>query len=646
MMEFKHAFTPGAIGQLTLKNRFVLAPMGSGMADNEMITEEFIRYHVARAKGGVGMNTIEYTAVHPTTRNPSIPSIYEDRFIPGMKRLTDAVHAAGGKISTQLWHAGRQTSSQITGLPLIAPSAIPNVAYREMPVEMDHAVIQEIVEAFGAAALRAKQAGFDMVELHGASGYLLNQFMSPYSNKREDEYGGDLVKRTRFCTEVIQSIKRHAGADFPVSYRLTIEEFVPGGLVPEDFMEIAPILEAAGADVLHVTSGLFETVHKTIAPLEVAPGFNAGYTARLKKLLRIPVMVVGRINDPAVAERIIAEGQADFVALGRTLIADPEFCIKAEEGRVDEIIKCIGCNQSCVGGQRPDRELAGHNGPVCLRNPVTGREDRFDDKPTQNPKKVLVAGGGAAGMTAALHLQNRGHQVVLCESSASLGGQLFLAGQSPSKGEMAESALQMGRTVVRSGVEVRLHTPVTSSLIEALRPDEIIIATGSEPFVPNIPGVESGHVVTAHAVLRKEVEPGCRTAIIGGGLVGIEVAELLVSQGKEVVIVEMQDEVAKELVHTRKIFALDFIARHEIPVYVNTRCVSIGEGEITLEKEGSQFKLEHMDTVVLATGSRSRNELAAVVQASGIPYHVIGDALKPRKALEAIYEGAEVAQLI
>ncbi|MDF2927356.1 MAG: hypothetical protein K0R57_6270 [Paenibacillaceae bacterium] len=645
-MEFKHVFSPGKIGNLILKNRFVLAPMGSGMADQEMITDEFVRYHVARANGGVGLNTIEYTAVHPTTRNPSIPSLYDDRFIPGMRRLTDAVHAAGGKISTQLWHAGRQISSHITGHPLIAPSPVPNIVYREVPVEMDKAMIEEIVEAYGAAALRARQAGFDMVELHGASGYLLNQFMSPYSNKREDEYGGDLVKRTRFCTEVIQSIKRHAGVDFPVSYRLTIEEFVPGGLVPEDIMQIAPILEQAGADIIHVTSGLFETVHRTIAPLEVAPGFNADYTAALKKILSIPVMVVGRINDPAVAEEIVAGGKADFIALGRTLIADPAFCIKAEEGRVDDIIKCIGCNQSCVGGQRPDPELAGHNGPVCLRNPVTGRETRFDDKPAEQPKKVLVAGGGAAGMTAAIHLQSRGHQVILCEKSASLGGQLFLAGQSPSKGEMAESALQMGRMAGRSGAEVRLNTEVTKELIEAVNPDEIIIATGSTPFVPNIPGKDGANVKTAHSILRREAAAGDRVAIIGGGLVGIEVAELLVAQGKEVAIVEMQDEVAKELVHTRKLFALEFIARHGLPVYTNTKCMAISEHSITLEQDGKVFELENIDTVVMATGSKSLNALIDTVKESGVPYHVIGDALAPRKALEAIYEGAQVAQLV
>ncbi|MCL6458202.1 MAG: FAD-dependent oxidoreductase [Gorillibacterium sp.] len=645
-MDFNHAFTPGSIGALTLKNRFILAPMGSGMANvDETITQEFINFHVARAKGGVGLNTVEYTSVHPTTRQDRLPGIYDDRFIPGMRKLTDAVHAAGGKISVQIWHAGRQTTSRNTKLPLIAPSAIPNIVYQEMPIEMDKALINEMIEAYGNAAYRAKQAGFDMVELHGASGYLLNQFMSAYSNKRQDEYGGSLENRARFSVEVIQRIKSKVGDDYPLSYRLTADEFVPGGLTIEDMVLVAPLLEQAGVDVIHVTSGIFETVQHTIAPIEIPPGFNADNAAAIKRAVKIPVIVVGRINDPAVAERIIAEGKADFVALGRTLIADPDFCIKAETGRVDEIIKCIACNQSCIGGQRPDPELAGFNGPVCLRNPLTGREERFTDQQAETAKKVLVIGGGAAGLAAATHLQNRGHQVILCEKSDMLGGQFYTAGRAPSKGEMSESALQMGRTTVRSGADVRLNTEVTQQLIEDLQPDEIVVATGSLPFIPNIPGSTQAYVKIAHDILRGD-QTGHKVAIIGGGLVGMETAELLISQGKEVIIVEMLDEVAKELVHTRRIFALEFIAKHTISVYTNTKCTAIGEGEITLEQAGQTLLLKDIDTVVMATGAKSFNPLSSIIEQMGIPYHVIGDALRPRRALDAIYEGTQVAQVI
>lgn len=644
-MTLHHVFSSGQIGNLTLKNRFVLAPMGSGMAVQEMITEPFIDYHVLRAKGGVGLNIVEYTAVHPTTRNATIPSLYNDSFIAGMQKLTTAVHDAGGKIGVQLWHAGRQTSSRITGQPIIAPSMIPSTVYKEMPTEMNQEMIQEIILAFADAALRAKKAGFDMIELHGASGYLLNQFMSPYSNTRNDEYGGNLRNRTRFAVEVIKKIKQTVGNDFPLSYRITINEFVPGGLLPEDIIEISPLLEEAGVDIIHVTSGLLETLHQTIAPLEKPAGFNAEFSERIKQVVRIPVMVVGRINDPVIAEHIISSGQADFVALGRTLIADPAFCVKAEEGRFDDIIKCIGCNQSCISGQRPDPE-AGHNyGPVCMRNPITGREYLFHDEPAVKSKRILVIGGGAAGMTAATRLQQRGHHVTLCEKSSGLGGQFYLAGQAPSKKEMADSAQQMGRAMMRSGVEVLLNTEADSSMIDSFQPDEVVIATGSIPFIPNIPGNKLGHVKSAHDVLRGGVT-GDRVAIIGGGLVGIEVAELMVSQGKQPLIIEMLDEVAKELVSSRKIYAQQFLANHKIPVYVQTKCVAIGETDITLEQAEHRFKLNEVDTVVLATGSKSLNHLSSLMEQKGIPFHIIGDALKPRKALEAIYEGAKISQTI
>lgn len=417
------------------------------------------------------------------------------------------------------------------------------------------------------------------------------------------------------------------------------------GLLPEDIIEVCPLLEEAGADVIHVTSGMLETVHETIAPLEKPPGFNAVFSERIKQAVRIPVIVVGRINDAAVAEDIIASGQADFVALGRTLIADPAFCRKAEEGRIDEIIKCIGCNQSCISGQRPDPEASRNYGPVCLRNPVTGREYLFTDEPAAETKRILVVGGGAAGMSAAIHLQNRGHQVTLCEKSDMLGGQLYLAGQTPSKREMAESALQMGRETGRSGVQIILNTTVDPELIDSLKPDEVIIATGSVPFIPDIPGHEHSHVKTAHDILRGETT-GNRIAIIGGGLVGMEAAELLVSQGKQPIIVEMQDEVAKELVPSRKVFAKELIAKHKIPVYVQTKCISISETGITLEQTGACFELDGIDTVVIATGSKSLDNLSSIMELKGVPFHVIGDAFRPRKALEAIYEGVRVGQMI
>ncbi len=644
-MELRHAFSEGRFGNLTLKNRFIMPAMGTHLADeNEFITRGFIDYHVARAKGGIGLNITEFSCVHPTSRQAHLPGVYDDKFIPGLARLAEAVHNAGGKICLQLWHAGRQTSSSITGQSIIAPSSIPHVIFRETPLEMTKQQITEIAEAFGDAAIRAKKAGFDAVELHGAHGYLLNQFMSPYSNTRTDEYGGSLENRTRFAVEVIKNIKQKVGLDFPLSYRISANEHVPGGLTIEDTKLAAKMLENAGADVLHVSNGLFECLQHTIAPIDVPVGFNIPNAAAIKSVVNIPVIAVGRINDPMIADQLLEEGKCDFVSLGRASLADPEFVNKAKEGRYDDIIKCIGCNQGCVGGQCPDPE---HVGPACLRNPATSREKEYEIKPAEVKKKVLVIGGGAAGLEAATTLKRRGHEVILCEKNSSLGGQFFLAGKAPTKGEMAEAALQMGRIAERGGVEIRLNTEVTSEMIEQINPDEIIVASGSKPFILPVPGHDRLGVVTAHDVLRGSVEHVEDTvAIIGGGLVGVETAELLTSQGKKVIIVEMLDEIAKELVHTRKIFALDFINRHSIKTYTNSKCIEIKDRSIVIERDGTTEEIEGIGTVVMAVGSKADTSVVEMVRNANYPFHVIGDALQARKAINAIWEAAAIGRQV
>lgn len=643
-MELKYAFKEGQIGSLTLKNRFIMPAMGTHLSDGEeFITQGLIDYHVARAKGGVALNITEFSSVHPTTREAHLPGVYDDKFIPGLRKLADAVHEAGGKICLQIWHSGRQTSSKITGQPIIAPSAIPHVVFQEMPVEMTRELIEEIAEAYGDAALRAKKAGFDAVELHGAHGYLLNQFMSAYSNKRSDEYGGSIENRTRFAAEVVKNIKSKTGKDFPLSYRLSATESVPEGLTIEETMIAAQLLEEAGVDVLHVSNGLFEALQYTIAPIDVPVGFNAANAASIKSVVNIPVIAVGRINDPFLADKLIEEGKCDFVALGRATLADPDFVIKAKEGRYDDIIKCIGCNQGCVGGQCPDKD---HVGPACLRNPATAREVSYALKPAEVKKRILVIGGGAAGLEAAATLQNRGHEVILCEKNGMLGGQFYLAGKAPAKGEMSEAALQMGRLAERAGADIRLNTTVTESLIKEINPDQIIVATGSKPFIPPIPGHDKDNVVTAHDVLRGIVQTEDTVAIIGGGLVGIETAELLTSKGKKVLIIEMLDEIAKELVYTRKVFAFEFINKHNIKTYTNSKCVEITEQSIIIEKDGNYEEIEGIGTVVMAVGSKADTSISNILKEMNITYHVIGDALQARKAINAIWEAAAVARAI
>lgn len=641
-MTLSYLFSPGKIGTLTLKNRVILPPMGSGLADQEgYISQKLIDYHVTKVKGGCGMNILEVSAVHPTTKAPRHPRIYDDSFIPGLARLAKAIQDAGGKACIQLWHAGRQISSRLTGSPLLAPSPIPCPAFREMPRELTRDEIKELVVAFGDAAIRAQKAGFDALELHGGHGYLISQFMSPFANQRTDEYGGSLENRARFALEIIEDVRKKVGREFPLLYRLSANEYVPGGITIRDTEEIVVLLEKAGVDAVHVSSGGGFAPQYNMPPLDVPVAFNAENAAAVKARVSMAVISAVRINDPMVANQIIEEGKADFVSIGRGQVADPEFCNKARAGDFDSIIKCIGCNQGCV-----DRPFIKGLPIGCLRNPAAGREKEYELTPAEQKKRVLVVGGGPAGLEAATTLRRRGHQVILIEKRSRLGGQLFLAGAAPRKKEIADAALQMGRIAGRAGVDIRLSTGFSRDLLEEIKPDEIVLATGSRPFIPNVPGKDRPHVVTAHEILEGSKNTGNSVAVIGGGLVGLEVAEFLCSEGKQVVIIEMLGRVAQELGFTRKPFAMKFLKEHDIQVYVNAKCVEIKDGSVVVEQDGEVREIENIDSVVMATGVKPDNKVEEMLRKMDFKYHVIGDAKEARTALEAIWEGAEAGREI
>ena len=428
-MSLKYLFKEAKIGSLTLKNRVIMPPMGTLLPDEGgWVSDALIDYHVARAKGGCAMNIVEVSAVHRSTMGPRNLGICDDSFIPGLKKLAGAIKAAGGKACIQLWHAGRQTNSRDTGMPIVAPSPIPCPLCREMPLELTTDQITELVEAYGDAAVRAKKAGFDAIEIHGAHGYLIDQFMSAYSNHRQDEYGGPLEKRARFALEIIENIRSKVGHDFPVIYRLSADEYVEGGLTAQDAVKIVRMIEKAGVDSVHVSAGVYGSLPWIIPPLDMPEVPYLENIAAVKSVASIPVIAAIRINDPVEADRMIGEGRADFVAVGRGHLADPEFCVKAMAGDFDSIIKCIGCNQGCV-----DR-LFMQGLPIrCLRNPATGQEKACELKPAEQKKKILVVGGGPGGLEAATTLQKRGHQVILLEKACRLGGQFFLAGALPMK---------------------------------------------------------------------------------------------------------------------------------------------------------------------------------------------------------------------
>jgi 2,4-dienoyl-CoA reductase-like NADH-dependent reductase (Old Yellow Enzyme family)/thioredoxin reductase len=638
-MSYTKFLSPGKIGTLELKNRSVFPAMGTSYSNADgTIPQKTIDYHVRRAMGGCAMNIVEIASVHPTTFAPGNIGIFDDRFIPGLTKLASGIKEAGGKACIQLWHGGRQTAPA-EGPPW-APSEIPCPMIGLMPHAMTTDEIKEIVSSYGDAAVRAKKAGFDAVEIHGAHGYLIDCFLNSYSNNRTDEYGGSLENRVRFGCEVVKDVRSKTGKDFTVLMRIDGSENVPGGIVIEDAVKAAKLFEAAGVDALNVSQGCYSVLPYTVPPYYYPIGLNVFNASQIKKNVNIPILVAGRITTPELAEEILEAGKADFICLGRVQLADPDFVKKTMEDRVDEIVKCVACDQGCV-----ERAFSGA-GVSCVFNPATGNEAEIVIKPSDKKKKILVIGGGPAGLEAARVASERGHEVILFEKTARLGGQYLLAGFAPHKNLFTDAAIHMGYRAQKAGVKVKLYTEATPERIKALNPDAVIVATGSEPAIPPIPGVDGANVFEARSVISTITYVAAENVIIiGGGLVGLEAAEILTEQGKTVSIVEMLDEIGKEMEMYIKPYYAQYLAEHGIQTYVDSKCLEIGENFVLIDKDGEKVKLE-CGAVIMATGSKSNTGAADMVKALGYEYYVIGDASKPAKVLESIWAGNEIGRTI
>jgi 2,4-dienoyl-CoA reductase-like NADH-dependent reductase (Old Yellow Enzyme family)/thioredoxin reductase len=640
MSEYPLLFSPGKIGSMELKNRVVMAPMVRNYADEQGRITDRYRGHMGRiARGGVGMMILDATFVGPEGRGfPRQIGIHSDDMIPGFRALVDELHRWDVKVGPQLHHAGRMTSVRITGARPVAPSPIRDPAVNEEPRALTVAEIRVLVEAYADGARRAREAGCDFVEIHGAHGYLIAQFLSPYSNHRDDAYGGTPEGRRRFLEEVVGAMRREVGGDFPVTVRLSCDELVAHGLTPHNTAEIARRLQELGVDAIHVSAGnpASYTRGYTIPPMAVPDGVLLPYARGIKRAVDIPVIAVGKIRDPKLAEGALRDGAADFVALGRPLLADPDWPMKAVGGRSDEINLCIACNQGCIG------RLFDRLDVWCTVNPETGRELEFARPAPESAKCVLVAGGGPAGMEAAKIAAERGHRVILCEMEDRLGGQLAAAAAAPHRHGWAELRDYLEGEMRRLKVDVRLNTRATPDLARRERADVAIIAVGASPLRQSIPGIDRPHVVTSRDLLEGKATAKGAVVVAGGGCAGAQTAEYLAARGHSVTIVEMLSAIAEDAPLAERELLLARLQQLGVVSLTETKIVDIGRDRVTVQYPGGLRDL-HAETVVICMGSRSNDgiadEMAGVVGAS----ISVGDAVSPRKTTEAMLEGARAA---
>jgi len=625
---------------MTLRNRFVVPPMdtGYGSEDHE-VTDQLIAYWRRRAEGGMGLIIVEYTSVDPGGRCvPTQLGIYDDRFIPGFRRLTGAVHEEGAKIALQIHHGGARARPQHSGGMIVAPSAFPDTGVGVVPHELTIPEIEDLVEAFGQAARRAKEAGFDAVEIHGAHGYLINEFLSPWFNRRNDAYGGTFEKRLRFALEVVERVRELVGPEFTVGFRVVGDEMpLDSGLRLEDTQRIARRLEAAGVDLIHVSIGnVSPSLPVVLGPMAKDWGFNVYSAAAVKRVVDIPVIAVGRITDPVLANQIVRDGHADLVAIGRASLADPELPKKAQEGRLEEIRRCFGCADACTRSYRH-----------CNNNPELGRELGWDVSPVEQPKTVWVIGGGVAGMEAAHLAARRGHSVVLFEREDELGGQIHVAAAPPHKEELLYAISNRLPLLEKFDVEVRLGTEVTVEMVEGTepgaRPDAVILATGASPCRPRIAGIDRPEVVQAWDVLTGRAFVGPKVLVVGGGTVGCETAEYLADRHRDVTVIEMLDTLAGDMPKVPRAYLMHRLDQFGVELLTETQLAAVNDMGVLVERSGSLRLLEGFSNVVLATGSRPNDALTDALRLLIDDVHVVGDASKVSRICDATAAAAEAA---
>ncbi|HSM92980.1 MAG TPA: FAD-dependent oxidoreductase [Anaeromyxobacteraceae bacterium] len=634
-------FQPIRVGGLHLTNRIVMPAMHLHMARDGDVTDRLLAFYAERARGGAGLVTVGYATVDDRAGTPAHLGAHRDAFVPGLAQLAATIHAGGARAAVQLNHAGRYAhSSHLRGGGPVAPSAIASRLTGETPHALDEEEIAGVLAAFGAAARRVKEAGFDAVEVLCGTGYLVSEFLSPLTNRRTDAWGGSFEGRSRFGLEVVRAVRAAVGPAFPVLARVNGLEGMPGGTPQAELLEFAARLVAEGVDMLGVNVGWHESRLPQLTG-EVPRGGFAHLARAVKERVAVPVAASHRINDPGVARALVGGGACDLVAMGRALIADPFLPEKARSGREADVVHCVACGQGCF-----DRVLAMR--PVeCLANPVAGHEEERAPRRAKAPLRVLVAGGGAAGMSAAIAAADRGHEVVLYEEGDRLGGQLHLAGAPPGRGEFAVLARDLARQVALRGVRVVLRRAVDDRVLRQEGPGALVIATGGLPLAPPIPGADLPHVVQAWEVLAGRAQAGARTVVVGGGAAGVETALFLAAQdaARRVTVVEQAADLGRNLGRTTRWTMLADLERRGVEVRTDARVLAIDAASVRIEVRGREERLA-AQTVVLAAGTRSLDTLRVVAYGRGVPFRVAGDAARVGTALEAIHQGFDAGAAV
>lgn len=612
------------------------------------VFEKTLKYYGERAKGGAGMIVTGYASIDEDRSIPALSMLgaHSSHLNAGLNELAEIIKLNGAKSILQIAHGGRQSTPETipSGKTPVGPSNVPvPILGEELGRENYCEVltvdqIEKIIEDFGAAAERGKFSGFDGVEIHGAHGYLVHSFLSPYTNRRNDLYGGDFEGRARFPLEVLDEVKSRADKNFAVGYRMSAKDFIEGGLELDESKKFASELEERGVDYIHVSASMYETYNHQSAPMYMEQGNLAHLAEGIKEVVDVPVITVGAIKRPEMVEEIVREGKADMVALGRALIADPYFPKKMKEDRAEDIRPCIRCNE-CLRLAWMGRYQR------CAVNFRAGREDRIerDIEKTDEPKKVMVCGGGPAGMEAALRAARMGHNVYLYEKEDRLGGHLVNSSSPEIKRDLKDLIDFYVYSLDEAGVNVIENKEVTRKTVKELDPDVLVVAVGSEYRLPPIPGVERENVATAIDVYSGRYQPSDDVVVVGGGMVGSELAIHLSTSKEErkVTLVEMFEKIAEECDPISKLAIKEMLG--DVDILTKTKVVKIDEEGVLLEDEKGEMNKLKTNDVIFATGLASKKEVARDLDGIVSDTSVIGDAKEPRKILDAVWEGFETA---